>query len=311
MVLSTSFGSFSRPSSLREYQIKTYGKQKKIDHVPTEEDEKVLLEATREVVEDQTGLDIITDGQLTWDDYLASVAATFDGIRMGGLIRFYDNNTYYRRPIIEGEISQKGNLLEENLKRLRGLNPGAATKASIPGPYSLYDLSDDKFYKDKAEGVAAYSKALQGVVKSLDTEYIQIDEPSLSYNPDKEIFDLVNDELKKLGDKTDAKAIVTTYFGDLTACISEIAELNADYIGVDCVSFDNNYELLVQSGVKNVQLGVLDARNTKLEDEIYTRNRIEMLGSDDLLISTNCGLEFLPRKYALRKVDLLSKLANE
>jgi methionine synthase II (cobalamin-independent) len=36
-----------------------------------------------------------------------------------------------------------------------------------------------------------------------------------------------------------------------------------------------------------------------------------MLNSDDIIISTNCGLEFLPREYALRKADLLSKLANE
>jgi len=67
----------------------------------------------------------------------------------------------------------------------------------------------------------------------------------------------------------------------------------------------------VQSQIKNVQLGVLDARNTKLEDKIQVKNKIDMLGSDDIIISTNCGLEFLPRKYARRKLDLLSNIANE
>jgi 5-methyltetrahydropteroyltriglutamate--homocysteine methyltransferase len=314
MVLTASFGSYPRPDALREYQIKTYGKQKKIDHVATKDDERMLIEATKQVVEDQTGLGIITDGMLTWDDYLASVTAGWSGIKMGGLIRFYDNNTYYRRPTIIGPVENKKPSLKGNLELLKGLNPGSKVKAIVPGPYTLYDLSEDKFYNDPEAAIKAYSKAIEAEVRELKADFIQIDEPSISYNLDRQLFPLVKDELKKIAKAANGKTIITTYFGDLSLCMREVVELQdtkADYIGVDCVSFKNNYESVVRSGLKNLQLGLLDARNTKVDNEILIRDRIEMIGSDKLIISTNCGLEFLPRKYALRKLELLSMLSNE
>jgi 5-methyltetrahydropteroyltriglutamate--homocysteine methyltransferase len=311
MVLSASFGSYPRPDVLREYQIETYGKQKKIDHVQTDEDKRMLTESMKEVVSDQTGLDIITDGMLTWDDYLASVAAGFDGIRMSGLIRFYDNNTYYRRPVIEADISNSKPSLKNNLELLKQLNPGAKTKAVVPGPYTLYMLSENKHYGEPIEAIAALREALEVEVKALDSDYVQIDEPSLSYDADKELFPSIKEELEKLTSAVSGKSIVSTFFGNLTTSMSDIADIEADYIGIDCISFANNFELLVQSGLKNVQLGLLDARNTKIEDETQLKNKIDILGSDDIILSTNCGLEFLPRQYALRKTDLLATLANE
>jgi len=311
MVLTASFGSYPRPDFLREYQIKTYGKQKKIDHVMTKGDEQMLVEAMREVIGDQTGLSIITDGQLTWDDFLASTAAGFEGVKMGGLIRFYDNNTYYRRPTIVGEVKFKKPQLKGNLELLKRMNPGAKVKVVIPGPYSLYDLSEDKYYGSKEEGIAAYSKALEKEVKELKADYIQIDEPSLSYNLDRDLFPAINSGIKRLVKAAKGKTIVATYFGELMACVEELRKIKADYIGVDCVSFKDNYEVLIQSGIKNVQLGLLDGRNTKPEDMVLMRDRIEMLGSKKLIISTSCGIESLPREYALRKIDLLTKLSDE
>ncbi len=310
MVLSASFGSYPRPEALREYQIKTQGKQKKGEGQPAEEDAEALAAAVGEVAEDQAGLDIITDGQLTWDDFLASVMADFDGVEMGGLIRFYDNNAYYRRPRIVGELANRQPILNQELALLQDANPGRKVKAVVPGPYSLWDLSEDRYYHDKEEAISEISRALLTEVKALDADYVQIDEPSLSYNLDRDVFPTVRDELNKLAKAVKGKAIIATYFGKLGGCAKELRELRADYIGVDCASFEDNYEVLVRTGLKSVQLGLLDARNTKLEDEVDARNKIDMLESDDLVISTNCGLEFLPREYALRKVDLLSKLAN-
>jgi len=308
MVLTASFGTYPRPDSLREYQIKTYGKQKKIDYEYSQADLDNLNQALEQVVADQEELGIITDGMLEWDDYLVHPASCFEGIKMGGLIRFYDNNMYYRRPAIVGEVKNEKPLLGEGLNRLKEINPGQEIKAVIPGPYSLYDLSEDKYYNDAGEAIAALSAALQVEVEALDADYIQIDEPSLSYTPDSDLFPLVNDELDKIIGKAKAKVIVTTYFGDSSRVMDQLADIKADYIGVDCVSFPQNYDALLDSGLKNVQLGVLDARNTKIEDETELRYKIDALESDDLILSTNCGLEFLSRQYAKRKLDLLSKL---
>ena len=53
MVLTASFGSYPRPDALREYQIKAYGRQKKVDHVTTKEDERMLAEAIARLIDDE------------------------------------------------------------------------------------------------------------------------------------------------------------------------------------------------------------------------------------------------------------------
>jgi len=306
MVLSASFGSYPRPNFLREYQIASYGKQKKIDHKYSQKDLDVMKKAVEEVVSDQKGLNIITDGMLTWDDYLAHIASGFNGMEMGGLIRFYDNNTYYRRPAITNDISGKKLLAGEMHKYVK--TQDSKLKTVIPGPYTLYKLSEDKYYKDPAEAISAITNALEAEIKALETDYIQIDEPSLSYGPDKDLTTQAIEAVNALCSKVEGKSIVATYFGDSSRVMDDLAEIKADYLGIDCVSFPQNYDALLQSGIKNVQLGLLDARNTKIEEEAEVRKKMDAVDSDDIIISTNCGLEFLPRQYAKRKLDLLSRL---
>src|SRR3989338_2905035 len=61
--------------------------------------ENVLERATRAVIQEQeqAGLDILTDGQIRWDDLVTTLARTLDGFEMNGLERYFDNNDYYRR----------------------------------------------------------------------------------------------------------------------------------------------------------------------------------------------------------------------
>src|SRR2546421_2861488 len=54
-------------------------------------------ELTREILAEQVaaGVDLPTDGQVRWDDPLTRVAEGLDGFALSGLIRFFDNNTYF------------------------------------------------------------------------------------------------------------------------------------------------------------------------------------------------------------------------
>ncbi|MEE8111521.1 MAG: hypothetical protein V3T54_02190, partial [Acidobacteriota bacterium] len=64
---------------------------------------------------------------------------------------------------------------------------------------------------------------------------------------------------------------------------------------------------------KILSLGILDARNTKLEDEeeraALARRFHQASGAEEMYIHPNCGLEFLPRESAVRKLELLSRIA--
>jgi 5-methyltetrahydropteroyltriglutamate--homocysteine methyltransferase len=308
MVLTASFGSYPRPDSLREYQLSKYGKQKKKGEYDAD-DERAFDSALQQYVAAQEGIDIITDGQFKWDDYMAHVMSTFSGVEMSGLIRFYDNNNYYRRPVIRGEIIREEGILSNNVPKLRELSP-SKIKVVIPGPYTLSKLAEDKFYGSQLKVMEAIFEVLKTEVKAANdvgADYIQIDEPSLSYHYEKENADAAIELINALAAEIDGKSIIATYFGDSSGIMDDISKLKSDYIGIDCVSYPANYRALLASGLRNLQLGLIDARNVKMESRESVLERAEPFG-DDVIISTNYGLEFVGGSYAAKKLRLLSEI---
>ena len=55
---------------------------------------------TVEVIGEQerAGIDVITDGQIRWQDPVTYIAGSLKGYEIGGLIRYFDTNTFYRQP---------------------------------------------------------------------------------------------------------------------------------------------------------------------------------------------------------------------
>ena len=72
-----------------------------------------MAEATRETtrrilaIEERAGLDLLMDGCAGWDDAQTYVARGLEGMRIAGLIRYLDTNTYYRQPEIVGPVAPK------------------------------------------------------------------------------------------------------------------------------------------------------------------------------------------------------------
>jgi 5-methyltetrahydropteroyltriglutamate--homocysteine methyltransferase len=72
--------------------------------------DKVFDDVTRTAIGEieAAGIDVTTDGQIRWDDLLSPFARTWSGVEPGPLERFYDNNTYFRQPVIYGRIVSDG-----------------------------------------------------------------------------------------------------------------------------------------------------------------------------------------------------------
>src|SRR6188474_1340583 len=49
-------------------------------------------------VQQQAGLDLLSDGMLTWQDLFRPILDAADGLEPGALTRFLDTNTFYRAP---------------------------------------------------------------------------------------------------------------------------------------------------------------------------------------------------------------------
>jgi 5-methyltetrahydropteroyltriglutamate--homocysteine methyltransferase len=284
------------------------------DDVKRAEDELV-----RAIVREQAeaGIDVVTDGHARWDDLVTPFARHIAGFEIGGLLRWFDNNVYYRRPVCVGAVEWRGPASVEAF-RFAASVADRPVKAVIPGPVTFARLSLDEHYRDHARFVLAIARVLAQEAFELQAagaRHIQVDEPALLGAP--EDLELAGDALAVVTEALDAaETTLATYFGDAKRLGAELFELPVDGFGFDLVSGPDNRELIAEAPEgKRIQAGVVDARNTKLERPDDLARTIEALaesvGPASLSVSPSAGLEFLPREKARAKLHRLSDAARK
>ncbi|HWC15119.1 MAG TPA: methylcobamide--CoM methyltransferase [Actinomycetota bacterium] len=288
-------------------------------HATPEDLAKAQDDLVTEVIREQeaAGIDLVTDGHARWDDILTPFARRFRGFEIGGLLRWFDNNVYYRKPICTAPLEWGGPATVEAFTFAQSVatNP---VKAVIPGPVTFARLSIDEHYADHQSFVLAIARVLAQEAFELEAAgatVIQIDEPALLDAPEdlqlaQDAIYLITSELKS------AESILATYFGDAKRLGPELFDIRVDGFGFDLISGPENIQLIRElPAEKKLQAGIVDARNTKLEDVEALSRQIEELcstvGDDRLRVSPSAGLEFLPRDKARAKVERLAAAAQK
>jgi 5-methyltetrahydropteroyltriglutamate--homocysteine methyltransferase len=285
----------------------------------TREDVKKAVETlTAQIISEQeaAGIDIVTDGHAGWPDLLRPFAETWAGFEVGGLLRWFDNNTYYRRPVCTGPVECSGPVTIEAFRYASSV-ASHPVKAVLPGPVTFARLSVDEHYRDHEKFVMAVASVLATEAFELaaaGARHIQIDEPALLQAPDD--LALARRALGPVvADAEPAEVTLATYFGDAETLGPEIFDLPGDVVGLDLVAGPRNLDLIKQAphGAR-IQAGIIDARNTKLEsvDELLALiDSIESAVDDtDLRLSPSAGLEFLPREKARAKLQRLGEVGQ-
>ncbi len=280
--------------------------QKKIS---AKELEKAYQETIKRVIREQeeAGIDLITDGQIRWDDLVAPFARNIQGIEIDGLLRFFDNNFYYRRPVIKSKVSFRNYSVVDQFTFAR-VNAKNEVKQVIPGAFTFAKLSIDEFYHNEERLVFDIAQILHKEAERLVQEgakAIQIDEPSLCAHPDK--LKLVEESLKIITGETQAKFALYLYFGSIKELVPELFELPVDIIGADVVSKKENLDALLEyDGKKEIGLGCVDARSIRMESQAELIALFETVAkkipADKIYINPSCGLEFLPNAEAQNKL---------
>jgi len=313
-------GILPRPKELVE-ATRAYDRRK----ISEEELEKAFKEATIKVIEAQmsAGLSYITDGMLKWQDLLRPFTENLEGIKAGALARWFNNNTFYRKPIVQSEIGLKKDITAE-LAYIEHLPNNIPWKIILPAPYTLARLSENKFYKDEGELMFSYAEALKTAIENLTRKgfkYIQLSDPAIVYNPLKEPIsrDIIVDAkeaLKTVVKNAKARTCLQTFFGDFSQIMPEALDFPVDDLGIDF--YETNLEKLKEYKFdKGAALGLVDARNSLVEDEneIFTvaKEIIESIYPSkihSLFICPNCDLEFLPWEKAEEKIRVISRVAK-
>jgi len=322
--VATTPGLYPLPDPAKEELADLKGHQKG-DLVDGDEAEAVrdAYDRARETVvgwQADAGLDRAAEGQLRWDDMLAHPLTVHDSVETGGIVRYYDNNNFYRDPQVRGELTFSGDVAAE-LEAAADLRPESPLQAVLPGPYTLADLATDEQYGDAAAFLDAVAEFLAGEVGAFpDHETLFLLEPSLVADPPGDGEDeRASEAIDRVAAATDADVVAYTYWGSLTETVhAHLLDAGVDAVGYDLVSDHESSAYNVQEyGTKDdVALGVIDGGNTLVESADTVAERVEWFRErtpaadfDRIYLTPNTELFYLPVNKVGPKLEALSAAA--
>ena len=284
-------------------------------NLPQSEVDSILEDDVKSLIrlQEQASVDSIVDGQLNWQDLFRPFSEIFTGIQATTLTRWFDNNTFYRKPIVTEKVSFAGKNLRQYF-RIDLLPKDRRMKAILPGPLTFATMSENKAYASRTDLIDDIAKSLKATVKSLREigyEQFQFNEPSITA-PLQATSDLAS---AKNAYETCAggKGLLQTYFGNASHVIDTLLDFPVEAIGIDFYSTPLE-ELKGHDFDKILGCGCIDGRNSLLETSsqlkaILTKAR-ESLHPRDIYLIPNCDLDFLPPPVAEKKVQILSETAK-
>jgi 5-methyltetrahydropteroyltriglutamate--homocysteine methyltransferase len=277
--------------------------------------------AREEVVSVQTdaGLDRISEGQLRWDDMLAHPLAVHDSVETRGIVRYYDNNNFYREPVVTDDLTADGDVAAELDAAADLVDSGL--QAVLPGPYSLADLATDEHYGDDAEFLEAVAEFLAAEAEAFpEVETLFLLEPSLVENAPAEGADeRASEAIDTVAAAIDADVVAHTYWGPIEEKVyAHLMDADVDAIGFDLIADHNKNVYNVQEyGTKDsVALGVVDGQNTRVESPETIRDRVDWFEQqtntayDTVYATTNTETFYLPVNKFEDKIQSLANAAN-
>jgi len=320
-ILTASAGSYPRIGSRPEQQRhrQAYAQWER-GETSSEEFERVQDEVTREVIEEQVraGLDVVTDGQVRWYDLISHFTRKLEGCEIDGLLRFFDTNSYFRQPVVVGEVRWLEPVIKREFLFAKKIS-SAPVKPVMIGPYTLAKLSINRRGVGLAELAHEFAGAISLEVSELanaGAKLIQIDEPAILKNPND--FQTFEHAIEKIvAEKNGTMLLIHTYFGDAAPLYKKLVKLPVEALGFDFTYSPRLPEVIARLGCeKELGLGLIDGRNTRLESEREVLDVLKKIlpnvGSKRVYLSPSCGLgEYLPREIAFKKLQNMIAIAEK
>ncbi|MCL7389577.1 MAG: hypothetical protein LZ172_07395 [Thaumarchaeota archaeon] len=306
-------GAYSRS----EYLIKSFREYFK-GKLERDELRKRILEEARKIVElqDEAGLRYIIDGMLEWHDLLRPIAENLLGVEVDGLARWFDNNAFYKKPIITGEIHRKNSILSGYI--YPDLVTMGRWKLILPDPYTFISLSENKSKLKLDDLLFQYSEALNHELLELQRKYkigqVQLSAPSLVWSKlGGDVLEIVGDAIAEMFKGVTAEKMVYLYFGDGLNALPAVLDYDLDVVGFDLTYTSLN--MLADYDIDRIALGIVDGRNSLLEDVETILKKIDRYMDkrepEILYITPSCELEFIPIEVANEKVKLISRIVRK
>jgi 5-methyltetrahydropteroyltriglutamate--homocysteine methyltransferase len=227
-------------------------------------------------------------------------------------------------PRVTGEIRRPGPIQADDVRFLRA-HTDRAIKITVPGPFTMAQQAQNDHYPDDRALAMAYADVVREEIADLfaaGADIVQIDEPWLQARPE---------VARRYGAEAVTRAVsdaagpvhVHLCFGYAAmvaerpagySFLPELADVPADTISVETAQSRLDPAALEPLRGTGIALGVLDLSTPEVETPATiaarVRRALDHVDVDRLVLSSDCGLKYLPRASAAGKMRALADAAE-
>ena len=276
-------------------------------------------------LQEEAGLDIVTDGEIRRESYSNHFATALDGVDVDNPGTALDRSGHPNPvPRIVGPIARPRPVEVADLRFLRA-HTERTVKITVPGPFTMAQQAQNDHYPDTESAAMAYAAAVNAEVKDLfaaGADIVQLDEPYLQARPDAgRAYGLK--ALNAALDGVTGTTAVHLCFGYAAiiherpggySFLPELAGCSADQISIETAQSGLDLGVLSDLTEKTIILGVLDLSTPEVEsvDTVAARARraFDRIGPEQLVLAPDCGMKYLPRDSAFGKMRALAGVAR-
>jgi 5-methyltetrahydropteroyltriglutamate--homocysteine methyltransferase len=290
--------------------------------VPEELLEEAQDDATRLAVQDmeRAGVDIVTDGEMRRESYSNRFATALEGVdldRPGVAL----DRTGHENPVprVVGPVRRTHPVEVRDVEFLRSITE-RRIKITVPGPFTMTQQAQNDHYADDRELALAYAEAVNEELRDLKAagaDIVQIDEPYLQARP-QAAREYAVEAIGRALDGIVGETVLHTCFGyaaivhDRPSGYPFLRELNdcaATHISLEAAQPSLDPRVLHALPDKTIVLGVLDLGSPEAETPELVAERIrravEVVPEERLVVAPDCGMKYLPRELAFRKLEAM------
>jgi len=284
--------------------------------------EEAQDDATRVAVQDmeRAGVDVVTDGEMRRESYSNRFATALEGLDLDDPGVALDR-TGHENPVprVVGDIRRTRAVEVRDVEFLRSITT-RTIKITVPGPFTMTQQAQNDHYDDERSLALAYADAVNDELRDLKAagaDIVQIDEPYLQARPE-QAREYAIDAINRALDGIDGDTVLHTCFGyaaivhDRPSGYPFLHELNdcaATHLSLEAAQPDLDAEVLRAVRGKTIVLGVLDLGSPEAETPDVVAERIrralEVVPEERLVVAPDCGMKYLPRELAFRKLEAM------
>lgn len=300
--------------------------------------EPALAQAKRDAtllwlkLQEDAGLDIVTDGEQSRQHFVHGFLEHVDGIDFTNKVKMGIRNNRYDAwvPQVVGELVLRAPVHREEAALCRA-HTQRRLKFTLPGPMTIIDTVADRYYGDRVRMAFAFADLLNREARALEAagvDVIQFDEPAFNVYLEEaagwgiEALHRAIDGLRcrtcvhicygyGIQANVDWKHTLGREWRQYETVFPALARSRLDQVSLECAGSHVPPDLMALLDGKDVLVGVIDVASETVETPEQVAATINLarrfVADEHLIACTNCGMAPMAWDIAVAKLEAIRR----